>query len=166
MKISFNSFILVILTCGHLIVKCFDDTCVYTNDQYLCGDVCLNKTQPCYCDGQKITGARASFYARDSYYCCAPASDCTRTKTGAKCSTGEVLNQKSPTPCNYTGRCFNDALTSQHLTTSRSHYTCQNGCINLQDWETGMCQGISFCAGDEEFCGPKLRCVTGQGVFR
>ena len=122
MKKSFIA-VLVILTSGHS-VECFsfNDTCDYlghgVGDQYLCGDICLNQYQPCDCGGQRITRGWPP------KYCCAPALSCTRTQgtllnlwkdKGAKCSSGEVLSWSSPVPCKYTGRCFNDVLTSQHL---------------------------------------------------
>ena len=150
MNLSFI-VLLVILTSGHS-VECFSDTCDYTGNwygkQYLCGDICLDHDQFCDCSGQNIT---RGYY--DDKYCCAPASACTRTDTGANCSSGEVLSWKSPAPCNATGRCFNDVLRSQHLIW-QAKYTCQDTCIYWRD----MCRGVSHCAGDEEACGPQLRC--------
>ena len=70
-----------------------------------------------------------------------------------RCPQGEVLNMNSPTPCNATGRCYNDILTSEYLG-YYAHYVCQDKCITGDD----LCQGVSFCDGDEEECGPKLRC--------
>ncbi len=144
--------VLVILTSGHS-VECFNDTCDYDYraKQYLCGDVCLENYQPCDCGDQRITEGW-SYGIKE--YCCAPASACTRTQTGANCSSGEVLDWDSPVPCNATGRCFNDVLTSQNLHWTYSKYTCPDKCI---DWRE-MCLGVSFCAGDEEACGPQLRC--------
>ena len=130
--------VLVILTCG-LSVECFNDTCDHDGGQYLCGDVCLNNPQPCYCGGQNITRGFSS-----AKYCCAPASACTRTQTGASCSSGEVLSFSSHTPCKSTGRCFSDVITSQHLHYNYAKYTCQDKCINLED----MCRGVIFCAND------------------
>ncbi len=156
MKKSFIA-VLVILTSGHS-VECFTDTCDYTGDgqQNLCGDICLNNTQPCDCGGQRITRG----WFKD--YCCAPASACTRTQEGASCSSGEVLSWRSPVPCNATGRCFNDFLTSQHLTYWNAKYTCQDKCIEMKTMGIQMCQGVNICTGDEEVCGPQLRCPVGR----
>ena len=33
-------------------------------------------------------------------------------------------------------------------------YTCPDRCVDWHD----MCQGVSFCPGDEAFCGENLRC--------
>ena len=147
MKIYFI-VLLVILTSGHSVV-CYSDTCDYTiiGKQYLCGNVCLDNDQLCDCSGQNITRG----WSFDEY-CCAPASDCTRAQTGAKCSSGEVLSMKSATLCNATRRCFNDVLISKYLLFN-AKYTCQDKCIDWYD----MCQGL-LCAGDEEACGPKIRC--------
>ena len=151
MKKSFIT-ILIILTSGHS-VECFSDTCDYSTParQFLCGDICLNNTQPCYCGGQNVTQGGWG------KHCCAPASACNGTQWWANCSSGEVLSWRSPTPCNTTGRCFNDVLTSQNLHYNYAKYTCQDKCI---DWDD-MCQGVSHCAGDEEACGPELRCPPG-----
>ena len=145
MKKSFIA-VLVILTSGHSVV-CFNDTCYYTSDgfKFLCGDICLSNGQFCDCGGQ---GIRAGSYE----YCCALASACNSTRWGASCSSGEVLDFWSPTPCNATGKCFNDVLTSQHIS-FWAKYTCQDKCITWED----MCQG-HLCAGHEEACGPQLRC--------
>ncbi len=151
--------VIAILTSGHS-VECFSDTCDYTYDglQYLCGDVCLDWDQLCDCGGQNITRG----YSRDKY-CCAPASACTRTEAGASCSQGEVLSWDSSAPCNATGRCFNDVLTSQHLHSRYAKYTCQDKCINWWDIDEKQKQicvmGVNnICDGDEAACGPELRC--------
>ena len=126
--------VIAILISGHS-VECFSDTCDYSNSgdggrQYLCGDVCLDWDQLCVCGGQSITEG----WSNDEY-CCAPASACTRTEAGASCSQGEVLWWDSQAPCNATGRCFNDVLTSQHLT-SYAKYTCRDKCIDWRDIAT------------------------------
>ena len=163
MKKSFMAF-LFILTFGHS-VECFNDTCNYdvpANNwlslaQYLCGNVCLTNYQLCDCGGQNITEGWDN-----DIYCCAPASACTRTQTGAKCSSGKVLSLDSPAPCNATGRCFNDVLTSQHLSTD-AKYQCQgqDKCIRWYDMGRRACHGVNICSGDEELCGPELRCPSG-----
>ena len=155
MKISFLT-VLIILTSGHS-VECYSDTCNYNNNgaQYLCGNVCLDDGDRCDCGDQYN---RWGF--NGLYYCCAPASACNSTQTAASCSSGEVLMWDSPTPCNATRRCFNDILTSQHLS-YHAHYTCQDKCIPWWD----MCLGVSHCVGDEEACGPELRCPVGSTRF-
>ena len=124
MKKSFIA-ILVILTSGHS-VECFsfNDTCDYTDNgyQYLCGNVCVDHDQLCDCGGLNKTDEGIS--SGVSEYCCAPAAACTRTETGASCSEGNLLSWDSPTPCNATGRCYYDVLTSQHLYWKSAKYTC------------------------------------------
>ena len=154
MNIAFTvAWLLVILISVHS-VECYSDTCdTYHLNQFLCGDVCLDHLDLCECGSQNLTGGYSNYK-----YCCALASACTRTKTGAKCSSGEVLSYNSHTtlPCNATGRCFNDVLTSQHLY-YWAKYTCQDKCTDWRD----MCRGVSFCARDHEACGPELRCPHG-----
>ena len=180
MKILLVVVLLVILTSRHSIIcyrlrdlpsstKSFNlpkysDRCDYnypdSPGQYLCGDVCLDQVSVlrgerwgerdiCDCGGQKI-----NFW--DFQYCCASASACIRTNTGVECSSGEVLSLNSSVICNATGRCFNDVITSQHYTLHYAKYTCHDKCIDWRD----MCQGL-LCAGDEEACGPEIRCPVG-----
>ena len=129
MKISFILY--VILTYGHSVTfyrlrhktSRYSDTCDYTDPkgkQYLCGDICVSVNDICDCGGQRIS----SYY--EYKYCCAPASACTMTITGAECSSGEVLSWNSSVPCNETGRCFNDVLKSQHFRLDYAKYTCQD----------------------------------------
>ena len=150
--------LLVILTYGHLVV-CYNDTCAYAHQKLLCGNVCLDKDQSCVCGSQRIYHIFHRDYelnlSLDPKYCCAPASACTRTKTGANCSQGLVLSLYSTAPCYATGRCFNDVLTSQHISVD-AKYQCQDKCISWKD----MCQGL-LCPGDEEVCGPEIRCLAG-----
>ena len=157
MKISFI-VLLVILISGHSVL-CYPDTCDYTSSgaQYLCGNICLDNSYLCQCGDKNITRG----WSNDEY-CCAPASACTWTQTGAKCSSGEVLssNSPNPVPCNTTRRCYNDVLTSQYLHYRNAKYTCQDKCISWYN----MCQGL-LCAGDKESCGPKIRCPSGATQF-
>ena len=147
-------FLLKSVICDNVTIS---DTCNYRGyrPQYLCGDVCLDYFNDCDCGGQVIE------YGWDYEYCCVPASvHCTKTERTDwygypvyRCPQGEVLSMKSPTPCNATGQCYNDILTSEHIG-SRAHYTFKDKCITGDD----LCQGVSFCDGDEEVCGPQLRC--------
>ena len=158
MKFLFIVF-LVLLTSGHSVL-CYTDTCDYSYDgqQYLCGNICLDNGDLCECGDQNITRG----WSYDEY-CCASASSCTNTTTGAKCSEGHVLDRGSPTPCNATGRCFNDVLKSKHLS-NHAKYTCQDKCIDPYDMiNSGVCEGVSLCPGDQEMCTPQqLRCPRGK----
>ena len=156
MKFLFTGLI-VLLTSGHSVL-CYTDTCDYSYDgqQYLCGNICLDNGDLCECGDQNITRG----WSYDEY-CCASASSCTNTTTGAKCSEGHVLDRRSPTPCNATGRCFNDVLKSKHLS-NHAKYTCQDKCIDPYDMiNSGVCEGVSLCPGDQEMCTPQqLRCPS------
>ena len=154
--------LLLLFTSGHSVL-CYTDTCDYTSSgqQYLCGNICLNNGDLCECDDQKIIWGWSY-----NEYCC--ALSCTITTTGAKCSEGHVLDFSnlafssiSSSPCNATGRCFNDFLTSQHLSFS-TRYQCQDKCISPSDMmDSGVCQGVSLCPGDQEMCTPQLlRCPS------
>ena len=151
MKFLFT-VLLVLLTSGHSVL-CYIDTCDYSisGEEYLCGNICLYNWELCECGDQKITRGWAD------EYCC--ASDCTNTTTGVKCSDGQVLNWDSPSPCNATGRCWNDVLKSQHLS-YEAQYTCQDKCILWREMiDNGVWQGVSLCPGDQEICTPQqLRC--------
>ena len=160
MKFSFI-LLLFLLTSERYSVICdnvtFSDTCDYFGDdsKFLCGDVCLDKHGgDCDCAGQMIDG-----YRYDKYCCAPPSVHCTKNRLGdGKCLQGEVLSRRSLTPCNATGRCYNDYRTSKYLG-YRAHYTCQDLCIPWRDIGLRMCQGVSFCDEDEEqLCGPQLRC--------
>ena len=50
-------------------------------------------------------------------------------------------------------QCYNSYQDSQHIG-GLSHYTCPHACVPWID----MCQGVSWCEGDHEVCGPDLRC--------
>ena len=103
-------------------------------------------------------------------YCCThPSVKCTKTKYGAFCPFGKVLeaghfpaydvdkfNVTGATPCH--GQCYNDYQTSKHIS-EYSHYTCPDKCVH---W-SGMCRGVSWCEGDQEICGEDLRCPLHDG---
>ena len=147
MKTSFVT-VIFILTFGHL-VECSNDTCD-KNKKYLCGDICLENREDCVCGGKRITWG----YLADKY-CCSPASTCNITDTGASCTQGEVLSWGSPVLCKEI--CFtSQQLKSQDLNKYYAKYKCQEKCIRWRD----MCQGL-LCPGDEEACGPELRCPAG-----
>ena len=139
----------------------FSDTCDYDDCGFPCGDICLHKLGAphypeefgiCDCGGEEFQLKSNDWNIR---YCCAPPSvKCKRTLLGASCPEGEILHYEewgSP-PCY--GRCFNDYLTSEYLSTL-SQYTCPDTCVP----NSAMCRaGVSFCDGDQEVCGEDLRC--------
>ena len=168
-------FILLVLTSGRSVTcdnDTFSDTCDYSDyrggyPHYLCGDVCLNYYDDCDCGGQVIENAEKR------EYCCAPASSCTKTdRTDSdgrpiyRCPQGEVLSMDSPTPCNATGRCYNDILTSKHIG-EYAQYTYKDTCIPWRDIDLRhMCQGVNYlCDGDEEVCGPQLICPESSNRY-
>ena len=62
----------------------YSDTCDYEQN-YRCGDICLDFNIPCVCEGQVIE-ARYSQH----YFCCAPPGvQCKETEDGAVCPQGE-----------------------------------------------------------------------------
>ena len=102
----------------------FSDTCDYTkfedqslpNNKYLCGNVCLSWNSTCRCGGQNIYKSQ-SWDDEGGRYCCSPVSTPCKIYEGlgALCSVGNVLSKSSSIPCNETGFCYNDYLTSAYL---------------------------------------------------
>ena len=134
--------------------------------QYKCGDVCLTKLIGlCLCGTKFISNWDILRNSQNMNYCCThPSVKCTKTKYGAFCPLGKVLeaghfpaydvdkfNVTGATPCH--GQCYNDYQTSKHIS-EYSHYTCPDKCVH---W-SGMCRGVSYCDGDQEICGDDLRC--------
>ena len=163
-KMKFIFIIYILLhTLGHSVIS-YTDTCDYNyfgGRQYLCGDICLDNGDLCECKDQEITSGNYN-----GKYCCASNSSCTETTTGAMCSDGEVLDWDSPSPCNATGRCFRDVLKSQQLS-YYAQYQCQDKCMSWSDMiDSGLCQGVSLCPGDQEMCTPQqLRCPPGYPSY-
>ena len=88
--------LLVILESG---VFCYKDTCEYTSrDYFKCGDFCVKDwhdgiTNMCNCGNER--------FRSNSKYCCAPASACVRTDTGANCTQGEDIFAQDQTKLNF-----------------------------------------------------------------
>ena len=143
-KFSFNMRIyltILIIISGLNLIESYNysDTCYYYDvgavgdGHYPCGDICVNSiTNICYCGSKKI---RNNFDdAFHIQYCCTPPSvKCKENLLGASCPEGEVLEAGNyymeypekfdvdgAPPCN--GRCYNDYLTSEYLSTF-SHYS-------------------------------------------
>ena len=126
------------------------DYCDYRGDQYFpCGDICLlgvneGRTN-CTCGGKEIEWKIGMVD-----YCCISLTDsCTENEVGAECPNGKI--HKPNVMCS--GRCYNDYMTSLYLG-RYAHFSCPEKCVAWQD----MCQGVSFCDGDQEVCGENLRC--------
>ena len=140
--------------------KChsYNDTCDYPKEQWRCGDICLEWFDSCACgdvvilyNGNNINEA----VDIPALYCCTLSGyKCSKTEYGAEaeCPRGELLKLNGTKPCH--GHCYNDYLSSKYLSYNTAHYTCPDKCIPWSD----MCQGVSFCDGDEEVCGEELRC--------
>ena len=141
------------------------DNCDY-NTNYKCGNVCLDMAQICDCGGEEIGG---TFKFGHFFYCCVPPSiQCSiqwinRTLLVGKLN-GENFKQQDyrvectnvtlrgyNEPCN--GKCYNDYLTSKYRGPD-THFTCPDSCIRWGE----VCQGVSFCDGDEQICDKDLEC--------
>ena len=143
----------------------YNDTCNYPKKQWRCGDICLKMIDSCACGNVVILNGNVLNVneATDipALYCCTPSGyKCSKTEYGAECPRGELLKLNGTKPCH--GHCYNDYLSSKYLSYSTAHYTCPDKCIPWSD----MCQGVSFCDGDEEVCGEELRCpqTTRDGI--
>ena len=132
----------------------------YDQNYYRCGDICVRKSQKCICGDWVIFQP----FFNVAYCCTPPEVKCMKTEAGVECPQGEKQSQDTEPMCH--GRCYNDYLTSQYIGLM-SHYTCPDTCIEvLLNPEKGdisevigdMCQGVSFCEGDEKICGEDLRC--------
>ena len=82
-----------------------------------------------------------------SYCCISPMEQCMKNKRGAECPNGKMLEPYEM--CH--GRCYNDYMTSRYLGVY-TQFSCPHKCVEWRD----MCQGVSFCDGDEEVCGEDL----------
>ena len=135
----------------------YNDTCAYSNWNVRCGDKCISGIADCHC-GSDI------FRPWDTKEHCCITSDETCTKEPGRrgagvCSQGRKLSKSSH--CNNIDRslqCYNSYQDSRYLGL-KSHYTCPNTCVPWQD----ICQGVSWCEGDHEVCGPDLRCPPYYG---
>ena len=145
---------LFVMGCHSLDVRSnYSDKCDY-NDHYRCGDLCIDTMDPCICGDDFIGNGFFSF-------CCTPPEvKCAETEDGVVCPEGEVKNilpfdDEPFSMCH--GRCYNDYSTSQYIS-DISYYTCPDHCIPVNGFDEAVCQGVSFCEGDEEICSEDLRC--------
>ena len=153
----YHQFEMVLLVLAHhsafsLTLKVnYIDYCDYRgNHYYQCGDICLRYiTSPfngtysdkCTCGYEEIL---------DFSYCCiSPMDSCMENEKGAECPNGKMLEPYEM--CH--GRCYNDYMTSRYLGVY-TQFSCPDKCVEWRD----MCQGVSFCDGDQEVCGEDLRC--------
>ena len=150
---------------GHCGAGCpgYTDTCNYTSGDYVkCGDQCISSGAKCQC-GSSDTFLPYTIHHTDQHCCIPSGESCTRepveywdgvTRDEGVCSEGRKLSMSSP--CNNTNRaqqCYNSYQDSQNIGI-QSHYTCPHTCV---PW-VNMCRGVSWCEGDQEVCGPDLRC--------
>ena len=129
----------------------YTDTCDYRHNEdshsrkAMCGDKCITWSSFCYCGSDPAHPAFRPFYS--DYKCC--------LEPGASIGEGRRLHVSAP--CNTTVgvKCYNSYQDSKYLG-HKHHYTCPNTCVPWQK----MCQGVRWCEGDLDVCGPDLRCMT------
>ena len=132
----------------------YPDSCYYNQwGSGICGDMCIyGRGDKCYC--QSYTDSFRP-YDTDEHCCLNPGGEgCSTDRYGdGHCSEGRKLSKSSA--CNTTmgPRCYNSYQHSKYIG-RKSHYTCPDTCV---PWEE-MCQGVSWCEGDHQVCGPDLRC--------
>ena len=133
------------------------DTCNYSEKRMRCGDKCAG-SDGCVCGNAVIL----PWYG-DQHCCLPPGGSCTMRMDrweGGVCSDG--WTQSMSTPCNTTmgPRCYN-SYNHSLIIGRQAHYTCPDTCVPMRD----MCQGISWCEGDTQVCGPDLRCPSFDGSY-
>ena len=147
----------------------YSDNCEYNNTHEAsekCGDLCTGEL--CSCGNDKFSPEFSE------NYCCIPSNKtCSEivykvTKIyqseihhwRPECQDGKMLPMSSF--CENSDRslqCYNSYQDSQHIGWF-THFTCPQTCVPWAD----MCQGVTWCPGDQEVCGPQLRCPRGWRV--
>ena len=135
-------------------------TCDFT--QYdMCGDSCISSGYACR---DCVSGS----ISLSNEHCCLEYEESCLYNQNAACSCttdiykdGDCRNKgrtmSHSTPCNTTmgPQCYNSYHHSL-IIGRKAHYTCPDTCVPWED----MCQGISWCEGDNQACGPDLRCPS------
>ena len=147
----------------------YTDNCHYDTSylNFKCGDLCPPTSfSKCYCGSSK---------ERSNHCCLPPESRCEIQDLGRKDYKNEtILDVVCPDGQNYPSyswrnqwycdsnnsslHCYNSYQHSEYIG-SDSHYTCPDKCVPMLE----MCNGVSFCDGDQQVCGPDLRCCSDCG---
>ena len=111
------------------------DSCEDYEDDYLCGDVCIDQYAKCHCGNDIVQG----FWADKNSYCCIPPGDdrqqCYQDDGGAgHCPAGRKLEVSEQ--CD--GHCFNEYQNYNNTRLGeRSQYQCDDGqCV----WVGNICE--------------------------